>query len=132
MMARKKPQLETESAVPQPSDLIDGPELETTAYRPEPEKFDVLSDEESRAFSAEAAAQVIEAAKNLELPVDTPPAPNSAQVHEVTKDLYAELLRKMELATKILSLQNLQSSQWRKTVRERLQEARNAMRFLDV
>jgi len=38
----------------------------------------------------------------------------------------------MELATRILSMQNLQSSQWRKTVRERLQEARTAMRFLEI
>ena len=82
----------------------------------------------------EIAAQVIEAAKGLELPVDVPPVVvvNTVEQHEVTKELYAELLRKMDVATKVLSLQNLASSDWRKKARERLQEARNAMRFLDI
>lgn len=130
-MARKKqPRLETESEVPPPSDLTDGPELEPTAW-PVP----AASDQPDAAPSEEEiAAQVIEAAKGLELPVDVPPVVvvNTVEQHEVTKELYAELLRKMDVATKVLSLQNLASSDWRKKARERLQEARNAMRFLDI
>jgi len=117
----KKKQQESESQVPRPSDFVDEPKI-------------LLVDDLSPIFSDEAVAQVIEAAKVVSLDVDEPlvTPPNTAELHEVTKELYMELLRKMEIATKLLSQQNLQNSTWRKAVRERLQESRGAMRFLDI